>query len=583
MDDAFIKKLKAFAPIFKWLPDYTGDDLKYDIIAGFTVGIMLIPQGMAYAVLAGVNPIYGLYASVVPLVIYPIFGTSKHLSVGVVALGMLIVSAGVTNIAEPGSERYVQLVILLTILTGIVQVIMYVARLGFMDNLLSKPVIVGFTSAAAIIIGASQLGHLLGIELPHTQFIYTLAHSLIMQINEIHVLTLIIGLVSVGMMLGMRTWKARLPAALIIVVLSTVLVYFFGWREHGVQTVGKVPSGLPSPGLPTFSLEDFRRLISTIITLTLIQFMNVISLGRVFAQKHKYSIRPNQELLAVGMANLVGSLFQGLPVSGSFSRTAVNEQAGVRTSLSNFFAAVLIALTLLFFTPLFYYLPMPALAAIIIVAAFGLIDKDEIVFLFKTKRRDGYIALFTFFTTLILGIQEGILLGIGASLLIMLIRSSRPNVAVLGHLEGSRSFRDIARNPDARELEGILILRVSASFSFNNAEYFKDFILEKSEEVDRKIHSVIIDGMSINDLDTTAVEALRTVIESLEEMNIKIYFTGLKGPVRDVMRRSGLMKELGEDHFHMSPHRAVLHILKRLRSVDEGSEALEDYRDTTGG
>jgi len=306
--------------------------------------------------------------------------------------------------------------------------------------------------------------------------------------------------------------------------------------------------------------------------------MKNISLGRVFAARHRYALDANRELVGMGAANLCGSFFQAIPSSGSFSRTAVSAQAGVRTSLSNLVAAAIIALTLLFLTPLFYYLPMPALAAIIMVAGFSLIDLDELKALFEAKERDGMIALFTAACTLFIGIQEGILLGIGASVTAVLYRISRPNVAELGHVPGTRLFRDLDRFDQAERIKGVLVLRVDASFSFANAEYFKDFILE-SERGGRDIRAVVIDGTSINDLDTTAVEALHSVIETLDDRGIELYFTGLIGPVREVVVRSGLFEKLGGEHFHMGPHDAVVYILETWDAADEGERLVRYHHD----
>jgi len=284
----------------------------------------------------------------------------------------------------------------------------------------------------------------------------------------------------------------------------------------------------------------------------------------------------------MGTANLLGSFAQGIPASGSFSRSAVNDQAGARTPAANIFAAIIIALTLLLLTGLFYFLPVPALAAIIMVAGFGLIDLREVRELFEARRREGYIALFTAVCTLVIGIQEGILLGIGASVVMVLYRISRPNVAELGHVPGTRLFRDIERFDNAQRIKDIMVLRVDAAFSFANAEYFKDFILEKSEREGRRIRAVVVDGTSINDLDTTAIEALEVTIETLEDQGIELHLTGLIGPVREVVRRSGLHSVIGEEHFHMEPHEAVIDILRRWDKddYDDDDERIARYLET---
>lgn len=548
-------------------------------MAGLTVGVMLVPQGMAYAVIAGVPPIYGLYAALVPMLVYPLLASSRHLAFGPVAIDMLIIAAGIGALAEADTSQYIALAVLLTGMVGLVQIAMGVARLGFVANLLSRPVITGLTTAAAFIIVSSQLDNLLGIELASSQYVHVLVGEALARIEDVHLISLGLGLVSIVLLVLIARWTSLLPEALFVVVLGVIVSWGLNLPDRGVSVVGDVPAGLPGFEMPSFSGSDLRALFPTAITLALVQFMNVVSLGRVFAARHRYAIDANRELMAVGTANLLGSFFRAIPGSGSFSRTAVNDQAGARTPFANIIAAAVIGLTLLFLTPLFYYLPMPVLAAIIVVAGINLIDMGELRALFAAKERDGYIALFTAVCVLLIGIQEGILIGIGASMIAVLYRISRPNVAELGHVPGTRLFRDLERFDQAVRIEGMLVLRVDASFSFANAEYFKDFILE-SEREGRDIRVVVIDGTSINDLDTTAVEALRSVIETLDDHGVEIYFTGLIGPVREVVVRSGLYEELGPDRFHMGPHDAVVYVLGKWDEED-GKNRVEKYFEKT--
>jgi SulP family sulfate permease len=367
-----------------------------------------------------------------------------------------------------------------------------------------------------------------------------------------------------------------IPEALIVVLLTTGASYAFSFEAKGVSVIGAIPMGLPDLSLPAMNPGTLKTLLPAAVTLALVQFMKNVSLGRVFATRHGYTIDANKELVGIGSANLVGAFFSSIPVSGSFSRSAVNDQTGARTPLANWFTAGVIALTLLFLTPLFYYLPTPALAAIIIVAGISLIDLQELRNLFQARRRDGYIALFTGACTLFIGIQQGILLGIGASVIGVLYRISRPNVAELGHVPGTRHFRDLERFGQAVRLKDIMVLRVDASFSFANAAYFKDFILEKSEREGRNVDVVVVDGSSMNGLDTTAIEALFSVAESLNEEGIELHLTGLIGPVREVVRRSGLHALLGEEKFHLDPHSAVVSVLQQW-DAEDGTDRTEQY------
>jgi len=560
----------------RWFSKYSPDTFRDDAAAGLTVGVMLIPQAMAYAVIAGLPPIYGLYGALVPLLIYPVFGTSRQLAIGPQALDMLILAAGLGTVVQAGTGEYVAMAIIVTAMVGILQIAIGAMQLGFVANLLSRPVITGLTSAAALIISCSQLGSLLGVDLGNSQYVHVILWRLFHHLGDIHLWSLGIGAAGVALLLLIPRFDQLIPEALVVVVLATGASYAFSFEAKGVSVVGSIPMGLPDLTLPALNPTTLKTLLPAAITLALVQFMKNVSLGRVFATRHGYTIDANKELVGIGSANLVGSFFSSIPVSGSFSRSAVNDQTGARTPLANWFTAGVIALTLLFLTPLFYYLPQPALAAIIIMAGIGLIDLHELRNLFKARRRDGYLALFTAACTLFIGIQEGILLGIGASVIAVLFRISRPNVAELGHVPGTRLFRDLERFDQAVRLRDIMVLRVDASFSFANAEYFKDFILEKSELEGRDVKVVIVDGSSINGLDTTAIEALFSVAESLEERGIELHFTGLIGPVREVVRRSGLHALLGENKFHLDPHAAVVSVLERW-DAEEGTDRIDQY------
>ncbi|MEX0595044.1 MAG: sulfate permease [Candidatus Paceibacterota bacterium] len=487
--------------ILNWWPSYTKEDFKADLRSGSTVGVIEIPQVMAYAVIAGLSPIYGLYGSLIPLLIYPLFGTSRHLALGIVATDMIIIASGAIVIAEPGTDQYVSVVLLLTMFVGLVHIILSLLRMGFMVNLLSRPVIYGFMVAAPIIIGFSQLGNLLGIELERSQYVGDIAIQVIDKLDAVNFIALGLGVAGIILLYLLKKVNPLFPRAMLLLAGGGVAVWAFNMHRFGIDVIGSIPSGLPSFRLHEFSLEDIRRLMPTISTLVLIQLMSVIALGKTFANKYKYPINPNREFFALGMANFIGSFFQSPPISGSFSRTAVSEQTGAKSSMSNAVCAGIIGITLLFLTPLFYYIPIPALAAIIIVATISLIDIKELKYFFRTKPEDAYIAIFTFFSVLLIGIQEGILLGIGASLFAVIYHSSRPNLSVLGHVYGSRTFRDINRHTSAKPIEEILILRFDSSISFYNAEFIKDFIIQKSEEGNDKLRAVIIDGKSINNID----------------------------------------------------------------------------------
>lgn len=572
------KWIKHLFNVHTWAASYSKNNLYGDLKAGITTGIMFIPQGMAYAVIAGLPPIYGLYAGVIPLLLYPLFATSRHLSVGPVAVDMIIVAAGVGALAVASESDLVGLVILLTMMTGILQLLMGSLKLGSLLNFFSRPVITGFIMAAPIIITFTQLENMFGIQLETNQNLILLIGDFVSGLFEVHYATLYWTLSAISLLFILKKAVPRLPGSMIVLSLGILIAWIIDIEQYGVDIVGEIQDGLPPLSLPDLSYNSFIKLIPTALTLALVQFMTVTSLGNVFAKRHGYLINSNQELISIGSSNFMGSFFSSIPISASFSRSAASEESGVQTAAANWVTAIIVVLTLLLFTPVFYFLPMPVLAAIIVVSVFGLIDIQEVKFLAKTRRSEGGIAVFTFAGTLLIGIQEGILMGIGVSMLLMLYKVSRPTVAELGVIPDTHSFKNIERNPEATRIDGLLILRIDASFSFINAEFFRDFILNKSREQDKETRYVIIDGSSINHLDTTAIESLVSVIKTLRTWDMDLYLTGLKGPVRDIIERSGFDDYLGKDHFCRTPHMAVKHVLEIMDREDQGDRS-DDYKE----
>ena len=570
------KLITKYFPILELLRDYDTNKLKDDLIAGATVGVVLIPQAMAYAVIAGVPPIYGLYAGLVPLFVYPIFGTSRHISIGPVAIDMLILAAGLGILAGDDLTQKALLAVMIAILTGIMQVLMGLFKLGFAFNLFSRPVISGFTIAAPVIIIASQMGTLLNIDIPNTQYIHEIFIYLSNHLDQVHLPSFFLSVGFIFFLAGMRRFFSHLPESVILVVLTILVVSLVNVTEFGITQIGEIPKGLPNIGITETSWSEVKSLLPNALTLALIQFMTVASLSKSFARKHGYTVNPNQELIAIGSSNILGGLFQSLPVSSSFSRSAIAEQAGAKTSLNNIFAGLLILLTLLFLTSLFEILPEPLLGAIIVVSVSSLIDIKELRFLINTKRRDAVVAFITFASVLVIGIQEGIVIGIIASVLALLIKMSKPTVAELGLIPGTRDFKNISRFENAKKIPGVLILRIDASFSFVNAEFFKNYILEESMNRDASPKYVIIDGSTIGDLDVSAMDTLIMIIETLNKYGIELYLSGLIGPVRDVIRRSEIGTFVKRDRIYSTVHDAVEAALEQQDLNDEGTR-LSDY------
>lgn len=544
--NTFVKKAGKFFPVLKTIRNYRTPDFKGDLNAGITVGIMLIPQGMAYAVLAGMPPVYGLYASIVPLLIYALFGTSRQLAVGPVAMVSLLVIAGVGEMAEVGSDRFIQLAILTALGVGIVQFLMGLFRMGFLVNFLSHPVLSGFTSAAALIIGASQIKNLLGVNLPRINYVHEIVAGLSQQLSEIDPVTAAIGLGSIAAIILIRKWKKTFPSALFVVAAGTLVTFGFGLAEEGVKIVGEVPKGLPSFDSGFVNFSDLKLLIPTILVISLVSYMESIAVAKAIAKKYSYKVDANQELIGLGMANIGGSFFQSFPTTGGFSRTAVNDQSGANTTLAAIISAGIIALTVLFLTPLFYYLPSAVLAAIIMVAVAGLFDYKEMVHLWKTDREDFAMLMVTFVATLALGIEEGIGIGVLISLALVIYSSSKPHSAELGRLGTSKTFRNIDRYNEAKVSDDVLIYRFDAPVYFANVEHFKEQIDRKVEKHGKELRLIILDASAINTIDSTGVHMLTELIHELNERGVSLYIASAIGPVRDKLKKSGVVELMGE-------------------------------------
>lgn len=549
---------KQFLPILEWLPKYNNDLLKGDLTAGITVGVMLIPQGMAYAMLAGLPPIYGLYASTIPLIIYALLGTSRQLAVGPVAMVSLLTAAGVGALADGGTETYIALAIALAFFVGMIQFLLGAFRLGFLVNFLSHPVISGFTSAAALIIGLSQLKHLLGINIPRSHHVHEIVLNAIENFGGINWYTFGIGAVGIALILFVKKINRAIPGPLLAVVFGILAVWGLGLYEQGVKIVGEVPEGLPSFVLPSVNAETISALLPTALAIALVSFMESIAVAKAIQAKHKnYKVIPNQELIALGLANIGGSLFQSYPTTGGFSRTAVNDQAGAKTGLAAIISAVLIVLTLLFLTPLFYYLPQTILASVIMVAVFGLIDFKEPIHLWKANRTDFWMLIVTFIATLTLGIEQGIGIGVILSLAMVIFRTTRPHVAELGKVPGTNYYRNVDRFRTVEDRPDLLILRFDAQLYFANINYFKETIEDLVAKKGEALKTIILNAESINSMDSSAVHAVEEIVEELREQGIKVMFSGVKGPVRDAMKKGHLTEEIGEECFFMTVQEAV--------------------------
>ena len=676
-------RIARFFPFLSWWP-LSGANVRADLIAGITVALVLIPQSMAYAQLAGLPAYYGLYAAFLPGIIAAMWGSSAQLATGPVAVASLLTASALAPFAATGSEQFVALAILLALLVGLIQLALGVFKLGVVVNFLSHPVIVGFTNAAAIIIGLSQLNKLFGVSMGRSEHFINDIWGVLLQIGETHWPTLVMGVSAFAIMWGLKKYAPKLPGVLIAVTITTVASFAIGFehngkgqieeiadaevkslanefslaeikigemsaksaelkqlqkghegsRQHqaalnyeiellrlelqnleeenrkiarslrkfifeqvpakgtqparlylagqvpqgeqsdgyrwrikkvgkgelklvgGGEVVGSIPSGLPDIALPRMNWETAMALLSSALVISLVGFMEAVSIAKAMAAKTKQRIDPNQELLGQGISNIVGSLSQSFPVSGSFSRSAVNLNAGAKTGLSNVFAGLIVLVTLLFLTPLLYHLPQAVLAAVIMMAVIGLVNFKAIAHAWHTHKHDGVAAVVTFVATLAFAphLDNGIMIGAGLAIILYLYRTMKPRVAILGrHPDGT--LRDVKVH-NLPVSENIIAMRYDGSLYFANVPYFEDAVLEAVANNTRAKHLLIVsDG--INQLDASGDEVIHHVVERLRSSGIRVVFSGLKKQVLDVMRHSGLLKYIGEENLFADEERAL--------------------------
>ncbi len=522
-------------PALAWLRGYSRDDLTADGKAGLIVGVLVVPQAMAYAALAGVPPTAGLYAAMVSLVVYAAFGTSRYISVGPVALDSLLTAAAVAPLANGDAGRYVLLASALAVMVGLIQVTAGLIGLGALVNFISVPVVTGFTSAAALTIALSQLKDLLGVSVTGgaTTFVDAV-RSLAPAISDTKPLTVLLAVVAIALLVGLRRWAPNVPAPLVVVVSLTAVVAALGWSDR-VTLVGAIAGGLPTPSWPGAEVSDLRALLPSAAVIALVSYLESISTGQAFARRTRTHVEPDAELVAVGLANTSSGLMQGIPVAGGFSRGAVNFQAGARTPMSGVVAAGLVVVTVLIATPLLERLPKVALAAIIVVAVSSLIDVKGAWAIWRIRRSDLLSLAVAFVATLILGPAPGLLTGVGISLLLFLRHSARPHMPELGLKVDDGAYRNRARH-DVVVVPGLVVLRIDAPLSFTGARP----IAERIAEVVRgrpDTTRVVIDCSAINTADFTGIEMLSTLRDELDAAGVALHLAALRGPVRDILRR----------------------------------------------
>ena len=543
-------KLKRFIPAVDWLSRYDRSQFSNDLLASIIVTIMLIPQSLAYAMLAGLPPQMGLYASILPLVAYAVFGSSRTLAVGPVAVVSLMTATAVSQVATPGSPEYIAVAILLALLSGLFLIAMGLLRLGFLANLLSHPVISGFISASAILIAISQLKHILGLKV-EGQVLSDIVPALLQGLGASSLPTLIIGALSIAFLFWVRSrlqallltlgmtphWASMLvkagPVAAVLVSIGAVAGLQLA---DEVRIVGAIPQGLPPLTLPAFDAELWGKLLPAAILISVVGFVESVSVAQSLAAKRRQRIDADQELVGLGAANVAAAVTGGYPVTGGFARSVVNYDAGAQTPLAGVFTAVMIAITALFLTPLFYYLPNAVLAATIIVAVLSLVDLDAIRRIWHYSKQDFAALAGTIIMTLLAGVEAGIVTGVALSILLFLWHTSQPHMAVVGQVPGTEHFRNIERHQVITS-DKVLSVRVDESLYFVNARHLENQIGKRVAD-HAALTDVVLMCPAVNMIDASALESLEMIASRLASAGIRLHLSEVKGPVMDRLERS---------------------------------------------
>ena len=552
-----IETLRKYVPVLEWGRHYTRDALQNDMMAAVIVTIMLIPQSLAYAMLAGLPPEAGLYASILPIILYAIFGTSRALAVGPVAVVSLMTAAAVGQVADQGTVGYAIAALTLAVMSGAILLAMGLLKLGFLANFLSHPVIAGFITASGILIAVSQLKHILGVS-AHGHTLPQIAGSLIAHLGDVNPITLVIGVVSTAFLFwvrkglkplliarGMRPKLADIaqkagPVAAVVV--TTLAVWGLGLSERGVSIVGAVPQSLPPLTLPSVNFELLTALFVPALLISVIGFVESISVAQTLAAKKRQRIDPNQELIGLGAANLGAGFTGGYPVTGGFARSVVNYDAGAETPAAGAYTAVGLAIAALALTPLIFFLPTATLAATIIVAVLSLVDFSILKTSWGYSKADFAAVVATILLTLGFGVETGVSAGVILSILLHLYKTSKPHVAEVGLVPGTHHFRNIYRHKVETD-PAILTIRIDESLYFPNARFLEDYVLDRVGK-DGPIRHVVLMCSAVNVIDFSALEALEALNHRLKDMGITLHMSEVKGPVTDRLKKSHFLDDL---------------------------------------
>ncbi|QUS58457.1 SulP family inorganic anion transporter [Pseudovibrio brasiliensis] len=553
----FSSAFRRYLPVFDWGRNYNKDSFSNDMIAAVIVTIMLIPQSLAYALLAGLPPEMGLYASILPIILYAIFGTSRALAVGPVAVVSLMTAASIGQIAESGTAGYAIAALTLAMLSGGILLLMGVFKLGFLANFLSHPVIAGFITASGVLIASSQLKHILGVDAKgHT--LVEIVVSIFEHLGEVNLATLLIG-VSATLFLfwvrkGMKPMllemglKPRLADVLTkagpvgAVVVTTAVVWIFGLDQSGVKIVGSVPQSLPPLTMPSFSSELIGALFVPALLISIIGFVESVSVAQTLAAKKRQRIDPDQELIGLGAANIGAAFTGGYPVTGGFARSVVNFDAGAETPAAGAYTAVGLAIAAVSLTPLIFFLPKATLAATIIVAVLSLVDFSILKHSWSYSKSDFSAVAATILLTLGFGVETGVSAGVILSIALYLYKTSRPHIAEVGLVPGTEHFRNINRH-EVLTSPQLLTIRIDESLYFANARFLEDYIYDRAVDDDCLKH-VVLQCSAVNEVDFSALESLEAINHRLQDAGIQLHLSEVKGPVMDRLQRSHFLDEL---------------------------------------
>ena len=557
-------RLERLVPAVVTLRGYDGPRLRRDALAGLAVWAAAVPSGLAYAELAGLPPITGLYASAVAGLAYALAGTIRQAQVGPTSTSSILTAAAIGTLAGGDVPRAAALGAALALMVGAILLVAWAMRLGFIADYLSRAVLIGFTAAISLVIIAAQLPNLLGLTGVSTASFQTTIHGVADHASGIDPQAVALGVGSLAVLLLLRRVAPRVPRELVVVVAATILVSVLGLSDT-VRVVGEVPAGLPGPAAPDVSWHDIETLTGPALGIALIAFVETMAIGRTFARTRRYPVEPRRELLALGVGNAAAGVFQGYPVNASFAQTALSDGAGGRTVIASVVTKLAIVATLIVLTPLFADLPYPVLAAVVISAVISFIDLPGFRRLLEFQRAaqhstgepgryvprhpEFWSALVTFTGTLLFGILNGIVVGVVVTLLAVLYRAARPRVAVLGKVQGARRHRDVSRHPDAKTWDDVVIVRFEAQLFFANAEYFRQSVLDLVDAHEPPPGALVLVCDAITQVDLTGVDALVDLVGELRERDVELRMCRVKGPVHDALTEEGVVELIGPEHF----------------------------------